>query len=159
MRAMQVQTIHIGADHGGFELKQELIPWLESQGCAVFDHGADALDPNDDYPTFAFAVAEAVVAAPESIGILVCRSGGGMAIAANKVAGARAVVVTDERAVRHALEHNDANILVLSGDWLVSSELARELLKIALLHTTTLEPRHQRRLGQIALYEQQHAVA
>lgn len=158
---MQKQTIYIGSDHGGFEQKHDLIVWLEKNGYRVNDMGPELLDPKDDYPDFAFAVAQAVQKAnktqsvaqdPVAFGILTCRSAAGMTIAANKVAGVRAVAVTDDRSAVHAREHNNANILALSGDWLTELEM-RKLTESFILTAFSSEERHVRRLEKIAQFE------
>ena len=113
--------IFLGADHGGFQFKEVLKNWLQDCGHEVIDCGADELDPTDDYPIIAEIVSRAVVAAEQEnqspVGILICRSGGGMVIAANKIAGIRAVEVFNENSARHAKEHNNANVISLAADW------------------------------------------
>ncbi len=146
--------IFIGADHGGFALKATLIDWLRKQDYQVEDCGAFVFDPGDDYPEIAFTVAEKTVADPGTLGILLCRSGGGVAIAANKVKGARAVVTSDEVSARHAKEHNDAQILVLGADFVSSEDKAKKIIEVFLATAFTQEPRHQRRLAQIQNYEE-----
>ncbi len=115
--------IFLGADHGGFALKEYISQWLASQSYEVVDYGALTHDPQDSYVPFAQAVAKRIAqdsGEPESeqshFGILVCRSGGGMCIAANRYDGVRAVVCRNRADVLHAREHNNANILVLEGD-------------------------------------------
>lgn len=144
--------IYLGADHGGFELKEQVKTWLEEWGHTWKDLGNMVYDEADDYPQFALAVGEQV-AATQAKGVLACRSAGGMVIAANKVKGARAVNVLDVKSARHAREHNNANIAVLSGDWL-SAEEAKEVLKTFLTTEFTGDERHVRRLKQIETYEQ-----
>ena len=146
--------IYLGADHGGFACKSLLHKWLESQGYTVIDCGAAELDPDDDYPTIAFKVAQAVVAHAGSMGVLLCRSGAGMTIAANKVSGIRAANIWDVRSARHAREHNDANVLALSAEWL-SPEQMQEVVHIFLTTPFSMHERHQRRLAQIKAYEAQ----
>lgn len=158
---MQKQTIYIGSDHGGFEQKHDLIVWLRKNGYAVEDTGPSMLDLSDDYPEYAFAVAQAVQKAnentdisedPVAFGILTCRSAAGMNIAANKVPGVRAVAVTDERGIIHAREHNNANVLALSGDWLSQTE-SQELVNLFLNTAFTAHERHIRRITQIHDFE------
>src|SRR5438046_1223129 len=93
-------NLYIGADHRGFELKETLKPWLIEKGYDVVDCGANALNPTDDYPDFAFAVADHVVAESGSRGIVVCGSGVGVTIAANKVPGARCSIATNVEEIR-----------------------------------------------------------
>lgn len=158
---MQKPTIIIGSDHGGFEQKNALKQWLESEGYQVEDVGAHQFDPNDDYPQVAFGVAERVVATEEQItqtgvvGILICRSSGGVTIAANKVAGARAVSIFDEKSAIHAKEHNNANIVALSGDW-ISTERAKEIVQVFLTTNYQKDARHERRIAQITKFEKEH---
>lgn len=154
---MDKPIIFIGGDHGGYEHKQVLLEWLRGQGYQVEDMGAHELNPKDDYPKYAFAVAQAVVKAESEtnkpvFGIITCRSAGGVTIAANKVTGARAVAVTDVKSAIHAREHNQANIITLSGDW-VSESQAKELVKIFLETEFSHEPRHMRRIAQISEFE------
>lgn len=155
---MEKPLIIIGSDHGGFEQKQALKEWLQAQGYVVEDVGAHQFDPDDDYPQFAFAVAQRVVdtnsqvTQPSAIGIITCRSAGGVTIATNKVAGARGVAIFDEKSALHAKEHNNANVITLSGDW-ISHKQAKELVKIFLNAEFTSAQRHQRRLAQITQFE------
>lgn len=158
-------TLHFGADHGGFDLKEALIQRAKKSHYSVVDHGAFAFDPSDDYPQFAFAVAQAVTVTagslsvsnqmnlPRDFGVLLCRSGGGMTIAANKVKGARAVAVTDARSCEHAMVHNNANCIVLAADWLSGETQAWELVDLCLAAAVSPAERHMRRLAQIASYE------
>jgi len=146
--------IFIGADHGGFALKATLMDWLSKQNYQLEDCGAFFMDPGDDYPEIAFTVAEKTVAESGTLGILLCRSGGGVAIAANKVKGARAVAASDEVSARHAKEHNDAQILVLGADFVSSVEKAKKIVEVFLSTDFTQEPRHQRRIAQIHNYEE-----
>lgn len=161
--------IYLGADHGGFDLKEKMKAWLSAHGYAFEDLGNTIYDKDDDYPTYAFAVAERV-AKEESErgnqgdqgnvgwkerakGILACRSAAGVVIAANKVPGVRAVAVTNAEMAKHAREHNDANIIALSGDWIDDHQIG-EILEAFLTTEFTNEERHTRRLVQIAAYEQ-----
>lgn len=148
--------IFVGADHGGFELKEKLKIWLEEWGYECQDMGAHQFDSKDDYPRFAFAVAQGVseqLAADQlAMGILCCRSGAGMCIAANKVAGIRGVNANSMVAVKHARNDDNANVLCLQGDWLEPAQ-ARHLVN-AFLHTPFSEAdRHKRRIAQVAEFE------
>ena len=148
--------IYIGADHGGYELKEKIKKWLSEWKLKYTDCGADTVDPEDDYPQFAFTVAEAVGREDDMTkswskrtkGILVCRSAGGMVIAANKVKDVRAIAVTDIKSAKHSREHNDANILGLSGDWMDEKQ-AKEIVKMWLDTEFFGEVRHKRRIDQI----------
>jgi ribose 5-phosphate isomerase B len=144
--------LFIGADHGGFTIKQELITWLTSLGYEMEDCGNTVKDEQDDYPDFAFAVSEKVSSTPDVLGILICRSAGGMVIAANKIKGIRAVAIYDERGAEHARAHNNANIIGLSADWM-DIELSKSVLLKFLQTAFSNEERHKRRLAKIAQRE------
>lgn len=140
---------YIAADHGGFALKQKLIADLASRGLAAIDLGAKELDPDDDYPQFAFDLA-AQVALQAARGILICRSGNGMVIAANKVKGAYAALCHTVELAHKAREHNDANILVLDADYEHDSPLE---IALEFMNVPFGAGRHARRVGQIKTYE------
>ncbi len=140
--------VFLGADHGGFALKENLKTWLADQGIEVEDMGAAILDPEDDYPVYAKQVAKKVLENPEYRGLLFCRSGGGMTIAANRVKGVRAVEIFDEKSARHAREHNDANIATISADWLTEDQ-ARAAITVFLQTPFSKAPRHIRRIAQL----------
>ena len=142
----------IGSDHAGFEMKSELLPWLESQGYDVLDLGAYDLDPNDDYPDFAETVGKAVASGRTPRGILVCGSGVGACIAANKVPGVRASMCHDSYSARQGVEHDDMNILCL-GSRVIGPELAKELVTAFMTARFTGEERHQRRLEKTLAIE------
>jgi ribose 5-phosphate isomerase B len=144
--------VYCGADHGGFSLKRKLIEWLKTQGYDAVDCGNTKLDPIDDFPDFAFAVADRVAAEPESRGIVLCRSAGGMMIAANKVKGVRCVVGVNPTDVVHNRDHNDINMLAIAGDYTSEGE-AKELIKIFLITPWGGVPRLVRRLGKITARE------
>ena len=144
--------VALGADHGGFSLKVELLPWLEAQGYDVSDLGAHVLDPADDYPDFADAVAQAVASGQTSRGILVCGSGVGACVAANKVPGVRACLCQDTYSARQGVEHDDINILCL-GARITGVELAKELVTAFLSARFSSEERHRRRLGKVLAME------
>jgi len=110
--------IAVGADHRGTEVRAHLHESLKQQGCEVIDMGSCDADKSCDYPDVAYAVATAVAAKTVQRGILVCGSGIGMSIAANKVRGVRAALVHDEIGAEMSRRHNDANILCLSADML-----------------------------------------
>ena len=112
----------IATDHRGQALKAALVAHLRGAGHEVADLGSHA-EAAVDYPDYAFALAERVAAGDCERGVLICGTGIGMAIAANKVAGVRAALVYDEDAARLSREHNDANVIVLPGNWLMSPSL------------------------------------
>ncbi len=140
--------IFIGADHRGFALKEKLKPWLQSLGHDVLDCGNTVLDPHDDYPDFTFKVADAVVANPGSLGIVMCGSGGGVVIAANKVSGIRAVLGDSVPDTKHNRDHNDVNVLSLTADF-TNEEQSKELVKVFLDTPFAAEERMVRRLRKI----------
>jgi glycine hydroxymethyltransferase len=134
----------LGADHGGFELKETLKAFLRERGLAVADFGATAKDPADDYPDFAKPVAEAVAAGKAELGLLVCTSGVGVSIAANKVSGVRAALIGDAESATLCRQHNDVNVLCLSGKK-TSAELGKKILE-AFIHARFEGGRHERRV-------------
>ncbi len=147
--------IHIGTDHAGFELKGVLVEHWRSQGHEVTDHGCYVYDRFDDYPEFCFACAEAVMADPGSLGVVLGGSGNGEQIAANKVDGIRAALVWSVGTARLARAHNDANVAGL-GVREHSTEEAIEILDAFLAEPFSDQERHQGRIEQIAAYEQSH---
>jgi ribose 5-phosphate isomerase B len=144
--------IVVGADHGGFSLKEELVPWLRQAGYDVKDIGAHTLDPQDDYPDFSEAVARAVADGQAERGLIICGSGVGAAVAANKVLGVRAAVCHDTYSARQGVEHDDINVLAL-GARVIGPELARELVLAFLNARFTGEERHRRRLAKVLAIE------
>ncbi|RPJ71554.1 MAG: ribose 5-phosphate isomerase B [Acidobacteria bacterium] len=142
--------ISIGADHAGYELKESIKQALTARGVAVDDVGTYSGD-SVDYPDYAAEVAGRVVAGRSDRGILVCGTGIGMAMAANKIGGVRAAPAHDAASARLAREHNDANILAL-GARLTPTELALELVRI-FLETPFEGGRHQRRLDKVTALE------
>ncbi|HEV8438486.1 MAG TPA: ribose 5-phosphate isomerase B [Methylomirabilota bacterium] len=141
-----VSTIALGADHAGFELKEALKSWLIDQGYHVLDYGTHSTD-SVDYPDYAAQVAEAVADRKVERGLLVCGTGIGMAITANKVPGVRAALCCDLYTARMSREHNDANVLTLGGR-LMGPEMALDILKMW-LETDFAGGRHQRRVDKI----------
>ncbi len=144
------RVVAIGADHGGYPLKEELKAYLRTWGYVVLDQGTDSADAVD-YPDFAEAVANAVVRGDAWRGIIIDSAGIGSAIAANKVPGARAALCYDRATARNSREHNDANVLSL-GAKLISSDVAREILALW-LETPFAGGRHQRRIDKIRAIE------
>jgi ribose 5-phosphate isomerase B len=140
--------IYTGADHGGFGLKSVLIPLLQSKGYEVVDCGTDTLDPADDYPIYAQKVAQAMGEKNGSFGLLLCRSGAGMAIAANRFPGIRAVECRDSAEAQQAREHDDANVLVLGADER-SQEEAVQIAEVFFQTAFSNEKRHERRVQEI----------
>ncbi|MFC1979910.1 ribose 5-phosphate isomerase B [Chloroflexota bacterium] len=145
--------IALGTDHGGFELKNKISSWMR-EGYEILDMGAHKLDPADDYPDSAFAVARAVALGKAQRGILICGSGVGSCIAANKIPGVRACLCHDTYSAQQGVEHDDMNILCL-GARVVGVELSRVLVTAFLNARFSGEERHRRRLEKILAIEQQ----
>ncbi|MDR5587725.1 MULTISPECIES: ribose 5-phosphate isomerase B [Clostridium] len=144
----------IGCDHGGFELKQEIIKFLESEGHEVKDFGTHSTE-SCDYPDIALPVAEAVVAKEFELGILVCGTGIGIGIAANKVAGIRAALCSDTFSAHATRQHNNANILTL-GQRVVGTGLALDIVK-TFISSKFEGDRHQKRIDKISEIEAKHS--
>ena len=138
--------IVLGSDHAGFELKADLRDYLVRQNIAIFDMGVAEETPTD-YPGIARAVAEKISRKEFERGVLICGSGIGMSIVANRFPGVRAALCHDLYTARVSREHNDANLLVLGGR-LIGKELAREMIKVW-LESVFQGGNHQRRLDQI----------
>ncbi|MFA6461219.1 MAG: RpiB/LacA/LacB family sugar-phosphate isomerase [Candidatus Woesearchaeota archaeon] len=145
------KKIYIAADHAGFEMKEKLKLWLDHHRIVYEDLGNKILDSKDDYPDFAEKLAKRV-AKEKTQGILACGSGIGMCIAANKIKGARAADPISFKEARLAREHNDANVLCLSG-WFNSYHYSTKLMAIFLTTKFSHEPRHVRRLEKIKKIE------
>lgn len=145
--------IALGADHAGVALKAHLRDWLDSRGVRYEDFGTSS-SASVDYPDFAERVARGVASGAFDRGILVCGSGIGMAIAANKVPGVRAAAIGDEASAVLSREHNDLNVLAL-GARVTPPEVAHRLLDI-FLDTPFAGGRHQRRLDKIAALDKAH---
>jgi ribose 5-phosphate isomerase B len=148
-----MERIAIGSDHGGVELKDALVSFLRERGAEVVDFGTNGIE-SVDYPDFGEKVAMAVRDGEVNRGIIVCGTGIGISIAANKIPGIRAALVTDPFMARMAREHNDANIIALGGR-VLNADTAR-LCVAAWLDATFEGGRHQRRLDKIAELEKKH---
>jgi ribose 5-phosphate isomerase B len=148
--------IAIGADHAGFELKEKLKKFLEKQDIEVDDQGTNSAE-SVDYPEYAQKVAHRVANHNADYGLLVCGSGIGMAITANKVAGIRATTATTEQEAQLSREHNDANVLAI-GARLLREEQAVKVLD-AFLKSSFAHGRHKQRLDKIAEIEKEEAKA
>lgn len=149
--------IYIGADHRGFKLKEKLKLWLEAENHQVIDCGNDHYNKDDDFPDFSFCVAQKVVTdhkngEKEVRGIVICGSGVGVNIAANKVEGARASTAINEDEVRHARKHDDLNILALSADYSNYAD-AKSMIQVFLTEEFLAEERFLRRLRKIQDFE------
>lgn len=147
----EAMRIYLGSDHAGFELKEQVREVLEGFGHEVVDVGT-ASEDSVDYPDYAEIVARAVAAGKAPFGVLICGTGLGMEIAANKVPGIRAVQASDPEMARMARLHNDANILTLPGRY-IDRDRAAEVLS-TFLETPFEGGRHQRRVDKIGRIEQ-----
>lgn len=145
------EEIYIGGDHAGFEVKEKIKRHLNEIGVRFLDLGPAKYDKNDDYPDYAFKVGEAV-AKNNGRGILICGSGSGVTIAANKVRGIRAVAAYDEMIAKLSREHADTNILCLSA-WNTSFGKIKNIIDVWLRTKFSNESRHKRRIEKIKRYE------
>jgi ribose 5-phosphate isomerase B len=144
--------LHIAADHAGYDLKTHLLEHLRASGHDVVDHGAHEYDPQDDYPAFCLSAGEAVVAEPGSLGIVIGGSGNGEQIAANKVAGVRAVLAWSLETAKLGRQHNDANVIAVGGR-MHTVEEATSFVEAFVAEPFSGDARHQRRIDQLAAYE------
>lgn len=147
------KLIAVGADHGGFKMKEELKSFLSEQGHQVHDFGANSEDPVD-YPDLAYAVAKSVSEGTADVGIVIDGAGVGSAITANKVPGVRAAACYSVAVARNSREHNDANVLSLGSKTITSAEM-REIVR-AWLSTEISEDRHRKRVAKIEAIERQY---
>ena len=141
--------VAIGADHGGFNLKGQVAKFLTNEGYTVTDFGTKSAE-SCDYPVFAYKVAKAVSTKKADLGILICKSGNGMAIVANKLPNVRAAICFDKQVAELSRQHNDANILVLGSEHLFDEP---ERIVRAWLETKFEGGRHERRVKQITAIE------
>jgi ribose 5-phosphate isomerase B len=149
---MTKEVIYLGADHAGLKLKEQIKRYLLTQGVLLKDLGAFKFNKNDDYPDFGYKVAKAVVRDKNSKGILICGSSFGVCIVANKVRGIRAVSIDNVKDAKLSRQHNDANVLCLSG-WNLKLDMAKKIITIWLRTKFSNAPRHKRRLAKIKKYE------
>ena len=148
--------IYLGADHGGFKLKEKMKMWLEEWGYDFEDLGNSKLDTEDDFTDYSFAVAKKVAVEQDlekpwkerTKGILACRSGGGAGAAANKINKIIAIEAFDEKSAKHARDNNDADIITLAGDWMDDEE-AKKVVKTFLETEFSGKDRYIRRNKQI----------
>ena len=143
--------VALGSDHAGYELKEHLASWLAESGHAVYDLGTHSPDPVD-YPDYSAAVAQAVLDGRADRGVVVCGSGAGAAIAANKLNGIRAGVAHDTYSAHQMVEHDDVNVMTI-GSRVVGVALAEDLVATFLQAKFTREDRHVRRLEKIRSLE------
>jgi ribose 5-phosphate isomerase B len=145
-------TVAIAADHGGFALKEDLIAWLSKQDYIISDRGAEKFVPGDDYPDYAREIGRFVAAGRAECGILICGSGVGASVAANKIPGVRAGLCHDTYSAHQGVEHDDVNILCL-GARVIGLELAKEVVTAFLGASFSGEDRHCRRLQKVQAIE------
>jgi ribose 5-phosphate isomerase B len=144
--------VALAADHGGFVLKTGLIPWLESRDYEILDLGSYIFDSEDDYPDYAENIADAIVSNKADRGILVCGSGVGAAVTANKIPGIRACICHDTYTAHQGVEHDNMNILCLGGR-VIGIELAKELISAFLNARFDEQEKYKRRLRKIEALE------
>lgn len=147
--------VAIAADHAGYHLKQFIAGELTSLKYEVFDLGTWDPDVPDDYPDYADAVGQALLANRADRGVLICGSGVGAAVAANKIHGIRACLCHDHYSAHQGVEHDDMNVIVL-GSRVIGVELARELVLAFLNAVFSAEERHKRRLAKVKAIEDRY---
>jgi ribose 5-phosphate isomerase B len=154
--------IHLATDHAGLDFSRHLVTHLEDAGHDVIDHGPSSYDPLDDYPAFIIAAAQGVIAdqsvGTEALGVVFGGSGNGEAIAANKVTGVRAALVWNLSTAQLARQHNDANVISIGARQHTLDE-ATELIDAFLAEPFSFDPRHERRIAQLAEYESTASIA
>jgi ribose 5-phosphate isomerase B len=144
--------VGIATDHGGFDLKEELLAKLRAAGHEVVDFGAHELNPADDYPDMVIPLARAVAAGEVARGIAICGSGVGASVCANKVPGARAGLVHDHFSARQGVEDDDMNVICMGGRT-IGPAVAWDLVETFLACEFSKAERHVRRLGKLASLE------
>lgn len=149
--------IAVGADHGGYPLNETVIAALERDGHQIIDFGTHDGSQPDDYPDYAFKVARSVQGGDAMRGIIICGSGVGACVAANKLKGVRACLCHDTYSAHQGVEHDDMNVLCL-GARIIGSELALELVNAFVNARFSGEERHLRRLAKIATMEDQEST-
>jgi ribose 5-phosphate isomerase B len=150
--------IAVAADHAGYELKQVVVRDLKTAGYEIIDLGAHALDPLDDYPDYTRLACEAVRSGRVQRAIIVCGSGVGVSVAANKFPGIRAGTCHDTYSAHQGVEHDDMNVLCL-GARIIGPELAREIVQTYLTARFSGDERHVRRLAKVCDIEAQFLKA
>lgn len=147
--------IYLGADFRGFALKEKIKGWLNEWGEEYEDLGAQEYQEGDDYPDYAESVARFVVKKPAALGILICATGAGMDIAANKVGGARSVLALNAEHAHRVRQTDHANILALAAEYL-SEEEVKKTIRFFLETEPSTEPRYLRRKEKVAQIELNH---
>ncbi len=153
---MDSTPIVLAADHAGYDLKEMLKKFVTSLGYSVIDAGTCHPELPDDYPDWAEALAEPIQTGQAKRGILICGSGVGVCVAANKIPGIRAAICHDSYSARQGVEHDDMNVLVL-GARIIGSELASDLVRNFLGAKFSFEERHVRRLAKVNAIERKYA--
>jgi ribose 5-phosphate isomerase B len=156
--AVLATRVHLAGDHAAYELKAHLVDALRHNGYQVIDHGPVVFDADDDYPMFVLPAAEAVASDPGSLGVVLGGSGNGEQIAANKVAGIRAILAWNKATAMLGRQHNDANIISI-GARQHTVEEAIHLVTMFLETVYSEDARHQRRINMISEYESSRAVS
>ena len=144
--------IAMASDHAGFPLKNALVPFVRNMGQEVIDLGTDSPDKSVDYPDFAYKAGQAVLSGQADRAIMVCGSGVGACVAANKIKGIRAGLCHDTYSAHQSVEHDDINMLCL-GARVIGIEPAREIVSAYIAAKFSGEPRHQRRLDKVLAIE------
>lgn len=154
LRSFLDMTVYLGQDHRGFNLAKELVLWLTKQGVTVHNVGASTLDPLDDYVDFAAAVGREVGQTADSgvRGIVICGSGVGVCVAANKIPGVRCGIGLNPAQVASATEHDHMNVLSLAADYL-DLDAVKPLVTAFLKTEYTTEERHLRRINKVSALE------
>lgn len=152
---VNVKKVYLGADHAGFGVKEKLKKYFKERGIAYEDMGTNSSD-SVDYPDYAFEVAKKVSRQKNARGILVCGTGMGMVIAANKVKGIRAVAAYDKYSAEMSRLHNDTNVLGLRGRFFPFGKI-KEIVSVWLKTSFSGESRHKRRINKIKLFEERNA--
>jgi len=147
-----MMRIGIAADHGGFSLKEQMIQTIRSSLYEVLDFGAHAFNPEDDYPDFVVPLANAVARGEVERGVAICGSGVGACIAANKIPGVRAALITDVFSAHQGVEDDHMNVICL-GARVIGNALAWDLIRTFLDARFSEAPRHHRRLAKVAALE------
>ncbi|MDY2941812.1 MAG: ribose-5-phosphate isomerase [Varibaculum sp.] len=147
--------IHLGTDHAGYDFKEVLSEHLRTAGHEVIDHGAVDFDPQDDYPAYCIACAEAVAAEPDSLGVVIGGSGNGEQMAANLVAGVRAALCWNLETAQLARQHNDARVISIGARMHPEAE-ALAIVDAFLAEPFSGDDRHIRRINQLTEYADRH---
>jgi RpiB/LacA/LacB family sugar-phosphate isomerase len=147
--------VAVAGDHAGYDLKQTLLPFLTKNGYEVIDLGTNTADTPSDYPDFAQAVGQAITSGQAERGVLVCGSGVGVSVAANKIHGIYAGLCHDTYSAHQGVEHDNMNVICI-GARVIGVELAREIVKSFLSAQFTNEERHVRRMGKVKAIESEN---